>query len=95
MAQSVELKASRKAATESFEKVIADFCELSTKFDDLVSSGSASIDRPRNLRDEANLKINAAKSLVKDTAVEAKDGMMQAVRHAAISCDDMYAIILG
>lgn len=88
MAQSAELKASREAAAETVDQVIADFRTLTTKFDDLISSGSASLEQLRDLRDEASAKIHEAKSLVKDAAREAQDGTVRTVRHAAAASND-------
>jgi len=88
MAQSAELRESQRVATETFDKVIADFRELTTKFDELVSSGSASMDQLRDLRDEANTKVSEAKALVKNAASEARQGAVDVVRYAAAASND-------
>ena len=53
---------------EAFDKVIAEFRDLTSAFDELVATGTASAERLTELRDRATEKVSEAKDMVSDLA---------------------------
>jgi ElaB/YqjD/DUF883 family membrane-anchored ribosome-binding protein len=88
LAQFSELNAGRDAAKEAFDKVVADFRELTHKFDNLVKSGNASLDELRELKDEASSRIGEAKDIVGEATAQARYGTVKAVRYAAAASNE-------
>jgi len=84
MADSGSVKETVQAANESVEQVVGEFRDLVTKFDDLVATGTASVDVLRGLRDEAVAKVDQAKEL----AGQVKRGAGQKLRAAGAASSE-------
>jgi ElaB/YqjD/DUF883 family membrane-anchored ribosome-binding protein len=69
---------------ESFDKVIKEFRDLTTAFDELVASGTASSDKLGEMRDQAVAKMDEAK----DIASHMSRTAIQQTRYAAARAGD-------
>ena len=69
---------------DSFDKVIKEFRDLTSAFDELVASGTASADRLSEMRDEAAAKMDEAR----DIASHMSRNALQQTRYAAAKAGD-------
>jgi ElaB/YqjD/DUF883 family membrane-anchored ribosome-binding protein len=67
------------SAKDSFDKVIKEFRDLTSAFDELVASGTASTEKLGEVRDQAVAKMDEAKDIAKQVSRNA----IQQTRYAA------------
>lgn len=73
---------------DSFDKVIKEFRDLTTAFDELVASGTASSDKLGEMRDQAVAKMDEARDIASHMSRSAIQQTRYAARYATARAGD-------